>query len=120
MAEAWVAGILGEAPKGDETGGMWADGTSAEALNGDKKEAGMPGAAGMFIKALKRNGMPYAWAAGMWVEEGLRGGPTWSSAPSSSVLMMSSICVEDWIEELPGSKAWVPQDWVPGINSCIW
>ena len=33
------------------------------------------------------------------------GGPTWSSASSSSALIMLTACNTDWEEELPGSKA---------------
>jgi hypothetical protein len=47
-------------------------------------------------------------------------GPTWSSAPSSSVLMMLSIAA-DWEPEdkLPGLNAWVQHGWVPGIKFWI-
>ena len=44
-------------------------------------------------------------ATGSWTANESTGGPTWSSAPSSSVLMMLSTCVVDWEEDLLGSKA---------------
>lgn len=47
-----------------------------------------------------------AWAAGMLAVGKSR--PTRSSAPSSSPLMASIICVAEWEDELLGSKACVP------------
>ena len=46
-------------------------------------------------------------------------GPTRSSAPPSSVLTVLRICIAEWEDKLPGSKAWVPRGWVPGIKACI-
>ena len=44
-------------------------------------------------------------AAGSWTANESTGGPTWSSAPSSSMLMMLSSCVTDCEADLLGSKA---------------
>ena len=45
-------------------------------------------------------------------------GPIQSLASSSSLTTLR-ICVADWVDELPGSNAWVPRGWVPGIKACI-
>ena len=58
-------------------------------------------------------------AAGTFAAGVSREGPAWSSSPSSSALTLSSTWVANAHEELPGSKAWVPQGWVPGMNACI-
>lgn len=47
------------------------------------------------------------------------GGPTWSSAPSSSTLMTPSTCVADKEDKLLRSKEWVPQGCVLGMKLCI-
>ena len=57
--------------------------------------------------------------AGAVMDELPSKGPTWSSAPSSSALILSSICVADWEDELAGLNAWISHGWVPGINTCI-
>ena len=46
-------------------------------------------------------------------------GPIQSSASSFSASTTLRICVADWEDELPGSNAWVPCGWVPGIKACI-
>jgi len=60
-----------------------------------------------------------AWSAGVLAMGESSEGPTQSSAPSSSASTALRICVADWDDELPGSKAWVPRGWVPGIKACI-
>jgi hypothetical protein len=56
-----------------------------------------------------------AWADGM-LDIGESRGQTWSSAPSSSMLIVLSRSVAEWED---GSKACVPRGCVPGIKPCI-